>query len=543
MKKSNFNNQSINRKFKNKLEFSLINDNSDFVFVIMEKYGKIRYLNRKGKDVVNCKLDSLVDFNWYNQFISKEKSEEIKSQIFNNDNSKTLQQIEFDDMLSINGKEKKIHWQIFSVENNINISNEFVCLGYNFIESNKEEKIQQVILKILHASNLETNLNDFFKLIHSFVCELMPADNFYIALIEKESNLISFPYFVDQVDKTAPQKKIGKGLTDLVLINGKSFLINKEKDDELIRNGEVELLGSPAKIWLGIPLKIQDNTIGALVVQDYENENTFGEREQQILEVISFAISRAIERKLVEEEKNELIKKLKELNKSKDKLISLISHDLRSPFNSLLGFSEILINEYNTLSDEEINEYLKVIYESSKNLYGMTNNLLQFSKYQMGNFEFKPAVLNLNEVVNKSLNLIKGNAVKKRINLSIDINPELKVFADEDMLRSIIQNLISNAIKFTDVDGEVKLYYSHKYIESETVEIIIQDNGVGLSNDDLEKINNNSIFSTPGTEREYGTGLGLLLVKEFVSKNNGTFIISSNLKQGTKVCFTLPKSK
>ena len=545
MRKNNYKNFNVlsgpnKSRSNNKIQLQL--DHSKVVFIIIDKNGKINYFNNCGYELVNCFKENVTDLNWFDEFISDSKCNYIKSQFSKIIEDNVRLPYGFDDSIKINNELRMVRWQIFPILNNNDILERFICLCFDSTKLKKKDKIQQIILQILHASNTETNLNDFFKFIHSSVGELMPVNNFYIALIEKGSNIISFPYSFDQVDKSAPQKKIGKGLTDLVLANGKSYLIDEQKDKELIKDGEVELLGSPAKIWLGIPLKIQDNTIGALVVQDYENENTYGEKEQRILEVISFAISRAIERKIVEQEKSELINKLKELNSTKDKLISLISHDLRSPFNSLLGFSEILINEYKTLTDDEITEYLKVIYESSKNLFGMTNNLLQFSRFQMGKFEFKPTLVNLQKIVNRSLNLIKGNAVKKRINLSIEVNPDIQVFADEDMLSSIIQNLISNAIKFTNNDGEVKVIVLNHKTENEMVKILIQDNGIGISSEDLNKINNESIFSTPGTEREYGTGLGLLLVKEFVAKNSGTILINSNFNQGTTVCLTLPSN-
>ena len=117
---------------------------------------------------------------------------------------------------------------------------------------------------------------------------------------------MTFPYFIDQLDSEAPPKELGKGLTEYILVTGKSALINRKADENLVKKGEVEFIGSPSAIWLGVPLKILDNTIGALVVQDYENEETYTEKEKEILELISHPISRAIERKKVEEERDRL---------------------------------------------------------------------------------------------------------------------------------------------------------------------------------------------------------------------------------------------
>jgi signal transduction histidine kinase len=370
----------------------------------------------------------------------------------------------------------------------------------------------------------------------------MPADNFYIALYDHDSKMITFPYFIDKIDKEAPAKRFEKGLTEYVLKTGQSILINKEDDERLRKSGEVELFGAPAEIWLGIPLKIQETTIGVMVLQDYFNENTYSVKEKEILEIISHPISRAIERKRVEQERDVLIKKLKDLNASKDKLFSLISHDLRSPFNSLLGFSEILTSEYDSLTTDEIKEYINVIYETSKNLFGMTNNLLQFSRFQMGRSEFKPIKLNLKKTINENINMLKGNLLKKQLRLSVDIDGNPIVLADEEMLNSIFQNLLSNSIKFTEKEGEINISVKlvNFFNEPDKVEVTISDTGIGISKSYLNKIFKDQVQSMPGTEREYGTGLGLLLVKEFVDKIGGTIKVSSKINHGTSFTFTLP---
>ena len=313
-------------------------------------------------------------------------------------------------------------------------------------------------------------------------------------------------------------------------------------NDELVKKGEVEIIGTPAKIWLGTPLKIQDKTIGVLVVQDYENEAAYGEKEKEILEFISYPISRAIERKIVEEEKSVLIERLKELNESKDKLFSIISHDLRSPFNSLLGFSEILDTEFNTLTHEEVKQYLKVIYDTSKNLFGMTNNLLHYSRFQMGKIDFKPSILNLRKVINNALKLLNGNLIKKNITVNHNIDKTINVVADEELLNSVIQNIISNSIKFTEKSGEISIsaMVTKFFDKPNDVEVIIKDTGIGMSKKDIDNVYNNVMFTTQGTEREYGTGLGLLLVKQFVEQLGGNIKIQSKANSGTTFTFTLP---
>ena len=506
---------------------------SEIIFLILDNDKKIIFINKKGINLLGYSEDELTG-----KFIT-DLIPNHSNKVFESDGNRNNFQTP---VLTKLGEERIInwHWKEEKVEKDGKIFT--LCSGLDITIRKRLEKVQRIILEILEESNTESNLQEFFKVIHNSIKKLMPADNFYISLFNKENNTLSFPYFIDQLDKEAPAKRLGKGLTEYVLETGESILINKKADEELVRQGKVELLGSPAAIWLGVPLKILDNTIGVLVVQDYENENTYTEKEKEILEVISYPISRAIERKKDEEERNKIIDKLKEINASKDKLFSLISHDLRSPFNSLLGFSDILTNEYDSLTHDEIKEYLNVINEASKNLYAMTTNLLQFSRFQMGTFEFSPANISMKKAIQKCLKMLKGNVLKKQLNLLIDIDRDAEVFVDEDMLNSILQNLISNSIKFTRKGGEIRIFTKiiNFFDEPHQIEVCIKDTGIGISKNDLKRIFKEHMHSIPGTEKEYGTGLGLLLVKEFVEKNKGHIKVQSKLNEGTSFIFSFP---
>jgi PAS domain S-box-containing protein len=511
---------------------------SDVIFLMLDKDWNIMFLNERGheilgvKDVVgkNCenllrgqiKDESILSFK---KFLDFESGENEKCEIV---------------YVNSSGDDCILSWQKSFLRDERGKVVSMVATGQNITERKKEENIQKVISQILQAASTERNLSELFKFIHDSVSMLMSVENFYIALHDKENNMITFPYFIDKYDTDDSPKSFGNGLTEYVIRKGKAELISREMDEELAAKGETELVGTQSEIWLGVPLKIKGNTIGVLAVQDYEDQNTYNEKHKEILEAISHPISMAIERKRVELEREKLIEKLSELNESKDKLFSLISHDLRGPFNSLLGFSEILTSEYDSLTDDEIKQYLSVIYESSQNLYGMTNNLLQYSRFQMGRIEFKAEKLNLEKIINNNTKLLKGNVVKKGISFIIKIEPDIQVIADEDMLNSVLQNLLSNAIKFTNKGGDVII--SAKKIISPgnitEVELKVEDTGIGISDANMRRIQKGETFSTLGTDREYGTGLGIVLVKEFIEKNGGRLKIESELNKGTRfICY------
>ncbi len=538
--------ESLIEKFKYSNEnIESIFDLANLLLLVIDEEGKIRLINKKACKLLGINRQNILGKEW-SAIVPENDSHELRENIENTFKEVIPPQQNMEITLyTQSGEAKIIQYNNTVLRDETGKIVRLMSLGLDVTEKKKEEKVQEVVYRIIQHSNDETNIAELFRFIHSGISELMLAENFYIALYNEKDDLITFPYFIDKYDKEAPPMKFGRGLTEYILRSGKAELITRERDNELVDQGESEVVGTQSAIWLGIPLKIRDHTMGALVVQDYENENTYTLKEKQILEVVSYPISRAIERKIVEHERKELIQKLSKMNESKDKLFSLISHDLRSPFNSLLGFSEILTTEYDSLTHDEVKEYLTVIYEASKNLYSMTNNLLQYSRFQIGRFEFQPVEIDITKLLKNNINLLKGNAIRKEIAMSVNLNADVLIYADEDMLNSTVQNIISNAIKFTQRGGEVKINTEiiPFFDEATHVKVTIEDNGIGISRNDLRKILSEEIITSPGTEREYGTGLGLLIVKEFVEKNGGKIEVKSKVNQGTSFSFTLPVSE
>jgi PAS domain S-box-containing protein len=157
--------------------------------------------------------------------------------------------------------------------------------------------IEDVVFRIAQAQDTYQTLQDFYKEVHKLIQEVMPAKNFYIALFDKERDLLSFPYFVDEIDKPDPPRKLGRGVTEYVIRTGKSLLCTPEVDKELMNQGEIELVGIMSKIWLGVPLVVNEQVIGMIAVQDYSDVNRFGPEQQRTLEFASIQIAKAIDRK------------------------------------------------------------------------------------------------------------------------------------------------------------------------------------------------------------------------------------------------------
>lgn len=229
---------------------------------------------------------------------------------------------------------------------------------------------------------------------------------------------------------------------------------------------------------------------------------------------------------------------LKEINKSKDKLFSIIAHDLKSPFTSIVGYSEILKDYTANCNQQETVNYASIINTSSKQTLQLLENLLDWARLQQGRIIFRPQNLNFNELEYEVFDLTKDIAEQKGISIQNTIPANLNVYADKDMIKIVLRNLVSNAVKFTPKGGYVEI--SSKLTDKE-VFISVTDNGVGISADDIGKLFDiSSNFSTKGTNEEKGTGLGLSLCKEFVEMNNGKIWVKSELGKGSNFSFSLP---
>ncbi len=247
------------------------------------------------------------------------------------------------------------------------------------------------------------------------------------------------------------------------------------------------------------------------------------------------------ERKTAEEAIKKYTSELEELNANKDKFFSIISHDLRSPFQGLLGLSNILAEEFDDLDIDEIKLFASNIHNSTKNLFNLLENLLQWSRIQTGKLELKPVSIDLQEELLYNINLLRENATKKDIKIINEINESISVTTDLNILNSTIQNLISNAIKFTFPGGEIKI---SAISSGNFIELSVSDTGTGIKKEDLDKLFRiDTQYTTQGTDRESGTGLGLTICKELLEKQGCDIWVESEPGKGSKFTFTLRKSQ
>lgn len=229
---------------------------------------------------------------------------------------------------------------------------------------------------------------------------------------------------------------------------------------------------------------------------------------------------------------------LQKLNATKDKFIAIIAHDLRSPFNSILGFCDVLLEQIHNKDIENIDLYARIIVESSSKAMELLNNLMEWSRGQIGRMEFNPEYLDLAGLIEETTHYVDGFAGQKSISIKKNLLPHISVFVDKAMISTVLRNIISNAVKFTTPGGEVNIRSSRDQNE---ILISVSDTGVGISPENIDKLFRiDQVYSTAGTDKERGTGLGLILCKEFVEKHGGRIWVDSKITEGSTFYFTLP---
>ncbi len=233
--------------------------------------------------------------------------------------------------------------------------------------------------------------------------------------------------------------------------------------------------------------------------------------------------------------------KLQEAINAKDKFFSIMAHDLKNPFNAVLGLTNLISNNTKSFNEQEIQQYATLINQSATQIYNLLENLLEWSRAQSGTLVRNPVIFDIHEPIEECLDLLKSNIDQKAINIEFNYSQEFKVYVDRNMILTVIRNILMNAIKYTAHNGKIIISTS---INNNTVKVCISDNGVGISKENLKKLFKiDKPISTPGVQNEKGTGLGLIICKEFIGQNSGKLYVENNQDKGTTFSFDLPAYK
>jgi signal transduction histidine kinase/CheY-like chemotaxis protein/ligand-binding sensor domain-containing protein len=452
-------------------------------------------------------------------------------------------------------------------------------LGYNkyrslsLIKENRvlEEKIQARTLEVKQqADELSTvnqisqalvsqaDLHDLIRLVGNQLKDLFRANIVYIAMLDKKTKMISFPY--QHGDNMAPLK-LGEGLTSKIILSGEPLLINEDVKGQVSELG-INRVGRQAASYLGVPIPVADEIIGVLSIQSTESENCFADKDKHLLSTIAANVGVAIKRaRLFEEvkqantEAGAARKIAEEANAAKSAFLSTVSHELRTPLTSVLGFAKITkkrleekIFPITDTSDpktvktiEQISGNLGVVISEGERLTNLINDVLDLAKIEAGKMEWNIDPVFIPDIVERAIAATSSLFEQKNLKLETKIEGGLpEITGDRDKLIQVVVNLLSNAVKFTN-QGTVTCSVFQK---ADGIVVGITDTGIGIAPEDHDKVFEQ--FKQVGdtlTDKPKGTGLGLPICKEIVEHHGGKIWLESELGHGSTFYFMLPLQK
>lgn len=504
----------------------------DEVVMMFNSNGDYLFISPASEDLLIAPKNNLQGNNICD-FFDTEQTKSFLHQI--NKSLEQKQTIGFLYSININGKQVYFDAHITPVS-----ENEVIWVARDVSQKIISEKVDNVMLNISRSVSVTNNLDEMFENIRQELSAIIDTRNFFIALFDIEKNTLSLPYFRDEKDKfdSFPAERT---LSSVVLNQKQSLLLRKADLEGLIAKGKIDQVGTMAKVWIGIPLMVKGEVVGIMVVQNYEDENAFNEEHLELLETISPQISLSIQRKQSEQLLKESEMKLRESNLTKDRFFNIIAHDLKNPFNAIIGFSNLIIEEWNEFGDEEKIAMISSIKASSEGAYELLMNLLEWSRLHVGKITYNPEFIDISTLVRLNFSLLKAGADAKNIQLKTGETCDKMVWADPNMINTVIRNLLTNAVKFTRQNGNIRINCQKMPKHPGMVVISIEDSGVGIDDKKLSQIfeiTSDSIST--GTSGETGTGLGLVLCKEFIEINKGQIWVESQRNVGSTFFFSLP---
>lgn len=396
----------------------------------------------------------------------------------------------------------------------------------------KNLRVRETIYKISQTLNQDEKLSVLLQETREHLSEILTVENFMIALYDEDRNEFSLPFMTDAYDQFTAYSAENT-ISSLVVNEKRSYFLKERQIKQLVESNKIKIKGGAAKVWVGVPMIVKGKSIGVIVVQDYKYENTYSEDDLKILEFVSEQISMSILRKKNEEQ-------LKENIETKNKFFSIIAHDLKSPFNSLIGLSSIL-SKGTVLNDQDRQEIYQNLYETSREGFSLLENLLIWTRSQLGRTDHREEEVNIHELTRQVYSLLNKNADLKQIDLKNQVAEDIVVYGDTNKLQTVLRNLVSNAVKYSYPGSEVIV--KAKKNPSETI-ISVSDSGIGMNISMTEKLfSPGKDFKRPGTKKEKGTGLGLLISREFVEQHGGKIWVESSFDNGSVFYFSVPHRK
>ena len=405
---------------------------------------------------------------------------------------------------------------------------------HNITDRKKSQRLQNVVYEISQAVSTSENLKELFTSIYKQLSNVLDTTNFYIALYDKTKNLLSFPYFIDQVDPPPEPKPLGKGLSEYVMRTKKPLMIDEKGIYELAEQGAIELIGTPSKIWLGVPLSVKGEVIGVMVVQSYSDPLRYTKADLDVLTYTSEQIAVALHRKRADDQVRNSEQKYRQAaddlgrsNTMKEMLLDVISHDLKNPSSVIHGMSDLLAKEFPE------NDMINLIKESSTNLLGTLENAKTISMVALGE-EIEKQPLNVKKLLETVISEYRRALKDKNMQVEFDVPGDLEIKANP-ILAEVFRNYLSNAIKYA---SEGKRVIIRARVENGYLVGKVVDFGATLPKKYWKDVFKRKLRLEQNGEK--GRGLGLAIVERIAEAHRGKVWVEANEPHGNIFCIKIP---
>ena len=447
-------------------------------------------------------------------------------------NSKTCESTES----SLNGRTYEI--LVDPILDKENIITGSVLVMNDISQKKRDENIQQILHEIAGGQMLDKSISELLLVVRNELNKILDVTNFFVALYQPETDTLKKVIFEDEKDDFV-EWDASKSLSGQIMKLGKPLLLNSEQEARFAAENNIELLGTPAACWLGVPLISSEKTIGVLVVQSYTDENAYDSSTIRLLVIIAHELSIIIERNRMIADLVAAKDRAEESDRLKSAFLANMSHEIRTPMNGILGFAELLKEP--KLTGEEQQMFIEIIEKSGERMLGIINDLINISKIESGQMEVHFTETNINDQLDFLYNFFKLEAKQKGLKLILNyplFSKESTLVTDKEKLYAILTNLVKNSLKFTK-RGSIE--FGYEVAENELV-FHVRDTGIGVPENKQKTIFERFVQANSGMANVYeGAGLGLAISKAYVEMLGGKIWIESETGAGTCFYFTIPR--
>jgi signal transduction histidine kinase/ActR/RegA family two-component response regulator len=401
----------------------------------------------------------------------------------------------------------------------------------------RDENIQHILHEITGTQMFDKSIEELLSIVRNQLSKVLDSTNFFVALYQADTDTLKKVVFEDEKDDFI-EWDASKSLSGQVLKIGKPLLLNREEEARFAAENNIELLGSPAACWLGVPLISGNKKMGVMVVQSYTDENAYDNATIRLLVLIAHELSIIIERNNMIADLVAAKDKAEESDRLKSAFLANMSHEIRTPMNGILGFAELLKEPKH--SEDEQRMFIEIIEKSGERMLNIINDLISISKIESRQMDIYFSKTNINEQLDFLYNFFKLEAKQKNLKLIVKHalpNKESEIITDKEKLYAILTNLIKNSLKFTN-SGSIEFGYK---VEEEKYLFYVKDTGIGVAENKQKTIFERFVQANSSMSSVYeGAGLGLAISKAYVEMLGGEIWVESKPEKETCFYFTLP---